>query len=187
MAKFNAVLKGTRAREPVTFTTLTGQEIGCDLRILVGEDFDHILADAAKRTKELGGEADENDPQYGYQIDVFTAARACTDPESPLDKPEPFFASAAELRENLDPDRIRLIAAQHRVFQDRVAPRPAGLSAEDFMRVIIELDSTGEGEDHPFVTWRPRVQLSFVRILAKQWLSSLTPKSPPGTSEDAPH
>jgi hypothetical protein len=186
MAKFSAIAKGTRARESVTFTTLDGQEVRCDLRILVGADDEAILAAATKRTKDNGGETIDGDPQFAFQIDAQTVACACTDPESPPEKPEPFFANATELLENLDRDRIQLLAAQQRVFQDSVAPRSSGLSPEEYMRVIIELDSTPEGDTHPFVTWRPRLQLTLVRTLAKQLLISLTHKSPSSSSEELP-
>ncbi len=186
MAKFSAIAKGIRAREPVTFTTLDGREIGCDLRILVGADDEAILAEATKRTKDNGGQTVDGDPQFAFQLDVQAVARACTDPESPPEKPEQFFANATEVLENLDRDRIQLLAAQQRLFQDRVAPRSAGLSPEDYMRTIIELDSTPEGADHPFVTWRPRLQLTLVRTLAKQLVISLTHKSLSGSSEELP-
>lgn len=187
--KLAQIAKGTRAREPLTFTLLDGQEAACDLRVLSGDDDDKILAAASAHAKKLGGEAKDGDPIFAHALNCEIVALACVDNESSVDKPEPFFASADEVRGALDRDRILLIAEQQRALQDKTSPLKKSLTKEEFFLTVTQLAAVEEGDELPFSKWGRSLLESFTHSMASQYAAlalARLPSSPtPSETPDA--
>lgn len=176
--KLAQIAKGTRAREPLTFTLLDGQTAACDLRVLSGEDDDRILAAAVEHAKKLGGEAKDGDPIFAHALNCETVAVACVDNESPVDKPEPFFASADEVRSALDRDRIIIIAEKQRALQSKTSPLRKELSKEEYFLTITQLAAAEEGDELPFSNWGRSLLESFTHSMASQFAALAMARSP---------
>ncbi len=190
MAKFSGlplVAQGRRARmRGVECTTLDGTPFVVDLRLLSGEEEEAASAAACAKSRELGGTAKDDDLAYQFAFAVEVATRAAVDPESPDDAPERFFSSAAEVRGNLDRERIILLAELQRRFQESVSPRKsAALSDEDFIALVATTAAAEEGEELPFEKLPQRTLRSFVRRMALQLSISAMPRSPTSSGDAA--
>src|ERR1043165_2111243 len=111
MAKFAPIAKGRKARKTVSFPDLDGEVQKLDLRVLVADDYAEIDAAAGRYAREQGAEAKQGDGVYDFARYRETVLRACVDTESSVDKPEPFFESMAQIRRELDEDRVLYLAA----------------------------------------------------------------------------
>lgn len=187
MAKFSKlpfVARGVKARlKDVRCTTLGGDEFSCDLRVLDAVEEQAIVASACAQSRASGGTAKEDDLVYQYAFAVGVLAAAATDPESPPEAPEAFFADVEELRSNMDRERILLLAEQQRRFQERTSPRKHELSEEEFVAMVAALAASEEGEDLPFETLPRHTLVSSMRRMAL--LLSISPKAKSPTSSGA--
>lgn len=185
MAKLSAIAKGYRARKPVAFTLLDGTEVSCALRPLDGNDH-AALIDAATRSLPAGIKAVDGEPVYEFAKAVETIARGFVDPESPEDKPEPFFDGGAEqVRAHLDRDRIFWLAEQQRAFQSEISPMQSALTADEFFAAIVQIADAEEKDALPFETWQPALRRSFLRTTARLLLASQSDKSASGGTDEA--
>lgn len=187
--KWSQITKGKRARKrAVEFTPLDADEpVKVDLRILDGADRGSILEFAAAYARSRGGEVREGDPLYDFGVDVKTVALGVVDPESPDDRPEPFFASADEVFEALDRDRICTLAHQQKAFQAQVSPFPMDMTPNEYGEAIAEIAYAEEGgPDSPFARWQkwpPDFQWRFQRFTAQRLVTSLSLNSTTSSSD----
>lgn len=166
MAKFRDLEKGATARKPVTFMTLTGKEAKAEFRIMSGADYEETVAAATARMRNVAGTHDEI--MLAFALDCETVARALIDPDSPPDKPEPFFENADEVRNALDRDRIFLLASEHRGFQESTSPLVREQTVEEFWKSVIEHSEAKPDAELPFEDWPRPTQRVFVRTMAAQ-------------------
>lgn len=179
MATFSDIAEGFAARKRgVRFTSLTGKECVCDLRVVTGIDDDAILERAAKRASALGQATQRGNPTYDFACACELVALAAIDPDSAEDAPRPFFdKGVAQVRERLDRDRINFLAEQQAQFQATVCPLKRELTEGEYWRAVSELASLKDGDADPFVQWAPSLRLSFTRTMAAQLTASLLFKS----------
>jgi hypothetical protein len=170
MARFTDIEKGKRARlRAVECTTLAGVPFTLDLTILVGNEEEQAVGRAQRRAKEIGISDSENDINFQFAYD----------PESPDDKPVPFFDNAQQIRDNLDRERVLYLAEMQRAYQERISPRTKSLSMEQYYAAVVKLLTKEEGasEDHPFWGWPRTTQESFLLTLAREAVNSQALKS----------
>lgn len=185
MAKLSQIAKGTRARKELSFALLDGTEVTAAIRPLDGDDHADILA-AATASMPSGVEAKEGVPAFDFAIAGETLARAFIDPESPHEKPEPFFDEGVQqVRARLDRDRIFWLLEQQKAFQASLSPLKQALSPDEFFAAIVQIAESEEGQDTlPFATWAPDLRVSFIRTLASLLLSSQMDRSSTGSGEE---
>lgn len=177
MAKYSSIEQGNLARKRIKFHTLHGKEVEADMRPMSGADYEDVVAAAAARAILKGGKAVDGDAVYGFALDCETVARAFVDPDSPLDKPEPFFEDADAVRKALDRDRIFTLAAEHRAFQDSASPLVRDMTVEQFWEYVVQHAEVPDGE-LPFETWPLYTQRAFVRTTCSRlYLSQLAKSS----------
>ncbi len=192
MAKFTQIEQGTRARlRGVACSTLTGVEFTLDLCVLRGEDEEQAIGAAQRRAKEIGIADSENDINFQFACGVELILRAAVDPESPIDRPEPFFDSAVQIRTSLDRERILYLSEMQREFQERISPRQKTLTQGEYYAHVATLaakEEEGAGaSDHPFWKWPRSTQETFLLTMAGQLANSLPLKSVFGSAEDTAH
>jgi hypothetical protein len=184
MAKFRDIAKGSRARRPFAFTLPGGTEVACALVGIFGESEGKVLAGARQYAVDHGlPEPMNGDPLYEFGIWVHTLLHGIVDPNSPEDRPEPFFGSVAEIldeKDGLDRERIALLFEAQQAFQDELSPRPKSMSLAEFSVQVIAHGLAGEEEELPFERWRPVLRRSFVRNICNLLSSSLDPSSSTG-------
>lgn len=173
--KWSSLVRGRRARKRgVKLQPLDATEpLLVDFRVLDGVDHSDVVAFAADFARSRGSVAKDGETAYEFGKAVKTLHLAVTDPESSDDKPEPFFASTAEVLEALDADRIMALAFQHKFFQDTTSPMAHSLTDDDFARLVVSIAAAEEGDEDPFEMLRPALLKDFVRSLASRLLLSL--------------
>lgn len=173
----NQVLKGFSARKRgVAFTTLHGIECECDLGLLTAEHDDEILEAATARTKLKNGSPKHGDPIFDFACAVERVSRACLDPESPVDAPARFFASADEVRANLDRERINYLAAHQDVLQSSVSPRKANLTDDEWLSITLKLATSEADEASPLDDMPSSTLRIYTRSLAERCVILATSK-----------
>jgi hypothetical protein len=181
LAKFSQLAKGRAARcKGVAFSALDCTECVVDLAIVTGDDDDDILEAAAKHAVSKEADAVRGNPVYDFACDVELVFRACLDPDSPEDKPERFFESAADVRKHLDRDRIAYLAARQHEHQERLSPLRHEMSAAEYTKKIFEIVASSEGDDGPFRDIAQSLLRSFTRRLVSQNVYLQTCKSDSG-------
>ena len=177
MAKFSDIAKGGLARKRIKFHTLHGAEVEADMRPMSGADYEDVVAAATARAILKGVKPAPGDAVYEFALDCETVARAFVDPDSPLDKPEPFFDNADAVRGALDRDRIFILAREHRSFQDSTSPLVRDMSVEEFWEYVVQHAEVADG-DLPFETWPLYTQRAFIRTTCSRlYLSQLAKSS----------
>jgi hypothetical protein len=151
------------------------------LVVLTGDEDDEVLAQARAHAITRGlSDPKPGDPIFDLSVMVHTLRIGCVDPDSPVDSPVPFFASAEQIRKNLSRDQIVHLHAQHEHWQDECSPRAKKFESENhFLGWVIQTAESESPSDFfdllgPALLWRS------VRTLAKQHLSLLTDRSPAG-------
>lgn len=184
--KFSAIAKGMKARKRgVECTTLDGTAFTCDQRVLNAEEEARCLAAACKGARDAGGEPVETDLNYQLAFAAHVVALGCVDPDSPDDAPVAYFdGGVSQVRENLDRDRILLLAETHRRFQEQASPTPHELSTEQFVAMVVACAAAEEGEDLPLDRLPRFTRSSFVRSLARMHVILQTDKSSTSSGED---
>ena len=171
MAKMRDFARGKRARKVVPATMHDGTVIpgGIALVPLLTDDEADVVGLATAWAEGKGSKAAKpGDPLFERGLQVFTILRSCMDPDSPELAPEPFFASAEEIGQTLDPDRVTLLYFQQRAFQDKMAPPGKDMEPYDFVRMIWSLASEEEDPtDIPFDYLPRAAQRSFLRTAAR--------------------
>ncbi len=199
MAKIKDILVKPTRRKPVRVTALDGETIlPFELRILPGEDTAAIEDRALASVKGAGGADPKPDnATYKRALMVETILVAATDADSPLDKPEPFFSTAAEVRHFLDDARIAHVYQEQRAYQSEFAPVPEKLDFEDFIQLTwaaTKEAQKGGDPERPFVGLPYRKLTSFCAnaastltapTLPQLLFGSLTPPGQDGTSDSS--
>lgn len=186
MPKFSAIVEGDRARERgIECTTLGGTPFTVDLRLLDGAEEDAVIKYATAQCKEAGVDAVETSLIWQYHCAIYEVFLACVDPDSPLDSPVQFFDTVAQVRKNLDRERILLLGETQRRFQTRSSPRVHELSEAKITETIMAAAAVEEGGVLPFERW-PRLTLeSFTRSTCVRLCASLMAKSGTGSGTAA--
>jgi hypothetical protein len=207
MASFSQITKGTRARKTVALPMGNGpafrpeMEEGGAVRFSPAGDFIPVdlrplspgeLADALSKARARAialGVVDPSDGNHIYDLAEmeYTLAMACVDHDSPADAPRPFFDGGVEqIRSSaeLGRDRLAFLFEQFQLFQDECSPTIAKVSAAEFMGSIAML--AGDEGASFFWSMGPTLRASCTLFLARQWLTSPSPRSPSSpTSEPA--
>lgn len=189
MAKFASIEEGARARKPVTLPLLgstydveKAEWVGAKVELAVcalgpGEDIE-ILRQAREYAASRGvAKPEAGEPIYDYAVKLHTLVASCLDVDSPLEKPEPFFGSVAEITKSkvICQDQVNYLYEVQREHQDTVAPRPGSMSHGEFMAAVVHVAG---GDLDFFGAMRPSMQWSFTRTLAALYISSQAHKSP---------
>lgn len=185
MAKFSALIKGTRARKRgVECTTLDGSPFVCDLRVINAEEEFQCVSAGCNAAREAGGVPNESDLSYQFAFATQVIALAAIDSESSEESPTSFFDGGVEqVKKYLDRERILLLANIHRLFQEQVSPRVHHLSPDAYIAKIAEVATTEEGARLPFEDWPRSTLESFAHSTCVQLWISLMPKSPTSSGD----
>lgn len=182
MPRFSSIAKGNAARKRgVTFSTLTGAEAACDLRLLTGADDEEILAAAIAATRKAGGQPVEGDLVFDFARACEVVARAAVDSESTDEAPVAYFDSVQQVKENLDRERILLLFETQMTFQEDTSPRLGKMELDEFVQHLYEHALVPEGAELPFERWQPALRRSWVRSLVDLLLTLDAPKSLSGS------
>lgn len=188
MSKFSAITRGIRAIDRVKLTMPDGQDLDIGVRALTGRELGEVLANA--RTYAIANgikEPKDNDRLYELGQMAHTLALACIDPDSAEATVQvSFFASAEEILDGLDPDRIVFLYEQQQAWQDKCSPRASALGQGDFFAKVLECAGWKDGEPDPLALWRPTLRVSFTHTLAVQFLNCLTDKSTTSSGSGGP-
>lgn len=188
MAKFSAILRGTRAEcECELPASAGGESQRFGVRPLNGLEEAEALRLARSDATEAGvSDPKPGDPVYDLALMVHTLAIGCVDIDSAKDARAPFFGGgAAEIRRHLSREEIVYLYAQHQAWQDEAAPTALRLTSEEMLVGVATMG--GESDEDAarfFLRLRPGMQLSFTRFTARLAWSSLVPKSPPTSSAE---
>jgi hypothetical protein len=201
MPRFADIARGTRATKTISLP-LPGveQPIAVLVRPLNGLELGRTVAQARayaiaeiEKARPQGDtrpipEPKEGDRLFDLGSMVATLLLACLDPASPPGASTPgvpFFASADEILSELDVERIVLLYEEQQLFQDECAPRPARMSGEAFIALVVGESALEEdAAEGPFSRLRRTLQGISFRTLARLYVTSQWPRSP-GTSTAA--
>jgi hypothetical protein len=155
MARFMEIAKGTRSRHIVALDIASGESVSVAVRVLLDTELEEIDACARAYAKAQGVE----DPRpgaaaYDLVADRYTILLGCLDPESPEDNPVPFFSDVEEIREGLDREQTRNLAAAQRAWQERCSP--SGASAGDPYVAKVTEEAAGD-RPCPFLAYAARM------------------------------
>lgn len=181
MAKIRDLIIKPSKRKPCQVTALDGETIlSFDLRLLRGDETVTIERDARAFAVANGvTEAKQEDVLYLRGRMVGTLLAACSDNESPAEKPEAYFADAAEIRRFLDDARIAYIYQEQVAFQTEHAPSPGVLPYDDFIKLVWasrEENEKGGDPERPFVGLPYRKVTSFAAIAASALMTPMLPQ-----------
>jgi hypothetical protein len=182
MSRFAAIARGTRALKRVPFT-IWETTVEVALRPLNAMEEGEAFAGA--RAYAVGKGVPDPKPGerlYDLGLMVETLARGCVDADAPT---APFFASAVEILEHLDTDRIALLFEQHQAWQDECAPRPKEMGGEEFLALVLRAaEDESNGAESPFSTLQPVLRASSERTLARLYVNLLQHRSRSGLPAD---
>ena len=158
MAKFVSyidVAKGVQARKVVHLRTIgmpsTAEAIPVALVPLLFDTDSDALEYACEYAKKRKVENPKpGDPLYERGLMLYTVLLACIDVDSPLDKPEPFFANEQEITKHLDPDRVSVLFHQQRAGQSMISPLPKTLDPGTYIAILASQMRAPEVADLPF-------------------------------------
>lgn len=153
------------------------------LRVLTGAEAAEVLSRAAAFARSKGvTEPKDGEPLYELGRMVHTILLGVVDADSPPTDVTPFFASAEEIltSEHLGRDGIIYLAEQHEQWQEHCSPQMARIAPDEMLGLVVQLAGDRDGDF--FVKLRPATRLILSRTLAGLWLSSLTDKSPSGST-----
>ena len=171
MPRLKDILIKPQRRHPCKVTALDGETaLPFELRLLNGEESSLIEDKARAAAKAAGIESPK--PEDGPYLRVRmaeTGLAAATDSDSPIDKPEPFFANLAEVRRHLDDARIAYVYQEQRAFQSKFAPVPETASFDEFIQLTwasVQEAQKGGDPERPFVGLPYRKLTSFAMSAA---------------------
>lgn len=168
--KFSQITKATPPRlRGIKCTTVYGSTFELDIGLMSGAQEEIAMGNAQRRAAKLatGGETELN---FEMALAVEEILAAGIDPESPDDRPEPFFASAEEILTHLDRERIAYLAETQRAFQDEISPRTKVLSPEAYTQAVTDFALREDCSDHAFFAWPRVTQAAFLRQLAADFV-----------------
>lgn len=183
MSKLSDIVKGRKARKTVPFPGTIAPaegapEVVLDLVVLAGDEEADVFERARAYAKSKGVDAPKSgDPEYDLGIMVHTLLRACLDHDSPVEAPAPFFASAEQILEHLDRERIIYLHTLQQVWQSEISPSGAKALTED--RIWEFIVEAAEQED-PLRFFEKLPPASLGRLLhftARRLLTALRSKS----------
>ncbi len=170
--KFAQVELGKKARRRVSWSTLEGQVVECDVRIVTGAEDQQIMASAMAHVEAVAGEknAKAGNPIYEFEVAVQGVALFSVDTENPEEK---FFASPTEVREKLERDRINYIYDQQQEFQHSLSPLQREMSRNEWAEMVARVAQQAEGDPDPLGTCALSLRRSYDRTTALELLTLL--------------
>lgn len=171
MAKFVSyidVAKGVQARKVVDLRTIgmasTAESIKVALVPLLFDTDAEALEMAREYAKRHKVEDPKpGDPLYERGLMLYTVLLACVDVDSPLDKPEPFFADEKEITKYLDPDRVSVLFHQQRAWQSLISPLPKTMDPGTYIAILASQMRAPEVADIPFDALPLAMRRSFMQ------------------------
>lgn len=196
MGKIRDLILKPARRRPCEVTALDGETLlRFDLRLLTGDESVTVEKDARAFAKANGVEkVDGSDGLYLRGLMVSTLLLACTDNDSPITAPEPYFDNAVQVRKLLDDARIAHVYEKQRGFQSEFSPTPDKCSYDEFVALVWktrEEARTGGDPERPFVGLPYRKLTDFAQnaalvlttpTLPELLFGSPTPPPSPGDS-----
>jgi hypothetical protein len=183
MGKFHQIANGARATKRVSVpygSDDDGGEIVCLVRPLKGHELASALENARAFAKSRGLEEPKPGAQlYELGLWVHTILLGCRCEE---DTEAPYFDSAEQILEHLDPDRIALLYEHQQRWQDECSPRQHQLSEVEYVASVLEMANAGDEAELPFERWAPALRGSWVRTSARLLASLDVLKSPYGSA-----
>lgn len=191
LASFQDILRGKKARRTVPFPGVIGTElpdgaaaptIVLDLVVLDGIQEAQALAGARAFAKSKGVDAPkEGEPEYDLGLMVHTLLASCLDHDSPTGAPAPFFASAEQILQHLDRERISYLYTLQQVWQDELSPVRKTLDEGEVLGFVLR---AAEAEDPGrfFEELQPAMLARLLHSTAKQLVTLLRIRSLPGSS-----
>jgi hypothetical protein len=186
--KFADIVKGSSAHRVIDFPLMgiPGERstVQVKVRALPGDDCAEVLRLTRERTKTEGGKPEAGDPLYELYLRVFTIWLGCIDPDhaEPDSEGARFFAGPDEILSSdaIGRDGIWFLYECQESWQDYVSPNLTEMGEQEFFRRVIEVADSND----PLVCagWRPAIQWSFMRSMARQLLTVLQHKSLSGQS-----
>lgn len=187
MAKFGDIKKGTLARRVVELPLVGGGVTTVAVVPLMPETEAEILRDAKAYAKAYGVEdPKDGDPHYALGIQIHTIAKACVDPDSPENAPEPFFeggvSQITDRTHGLIRQQIALLYEAQCAWQDELSPGPKGRDPGLYFAVLMQAREAPDPATLPFFSWPRARQADLLRFTADLLSSLLISKSDGGPS-----
>ena len=177
MSRFSDIAAGPRARKEVSIDLGRAGLQRLSVRALGPDEEQAVLTGALAFAKSAGVDnAGFGDPLYDLGVQLHTIALAYVDPDSPADKPVPYFAGVEEIRKSdlLTRDHLAFLYEAQLLHQDEVSPYDREANAGEVMSWAAEV---AKGNQGPFVSMRPATRWNFTRTLAIRCIASLVAKS----------
>lgn len=166
---FSVIAKGTKAIRRVGFTTISGVEATCGVRVLLDVHDDAIETAARAAAVARGADPKPGDVIYDRWVRLFTLLYACvsvpdTESEPIADDPPLFFDGGIEqIQTHLDRERIAYLFALQEQWQALVSPRPRNMTRDEYAAHVFRMAMAEVGDDElPFWHWHPALLESFV-------------------------
>jgi hypothetical protein len=191
LADLTDILKGKKARRTIPFPGVvrtelpqgeTAPTVVLDVVVLDGHQEAAALAGARAFAKGKGVDAPkEGEPEYELGLMVHTLLLACLDHESPPGAPAPFFASADQILQHLDRERISYLYTLQQVWQDELSPARKSLDEGEVLGFVLR---AADAEDplRFFEELQPAMLARLLHSTAKQLVTLLRIRSQLGSS-----
>jgi hypothetical protein len=184
--KFAIALQGKRAERKLSFPVPsndgTMKPLACVCVPLTSTEESEALEYAMAFSRRKGVEAPKvTDPLYdlGYMAKIVSIAVRDPDAGVPGERP-PTFSDVEEVH-SLTRETVTYLYTIVSAWCDECSPLRRTLSDSAIYAGMRALASEGDDGARFFDGLGPALQRNFMRILARQLLSFLEPKSPPGT------
>jgi len=168
MPKFSDVTAGTYARRTIELD-INGRREKIDLRILTPDEEASVISGATAYAKEYGAEKMQpGEGLFDLGLWIHTAAVACIDNESSIDRPEPYFNGGPEqIRRSklITRSHLAYIYENQEAWQTECSPYERVMDDAALMARIAPI---AEGDIRPFVALPPFMRWLFTRGVAKQ-------------------
>lgn len=179
MSRFCDVLKGTRAIKRVE-VPYGDDAIICGIRALSADEEAEAHAVALAYAAEKGVKsATTEDPAYLIGLRSAVLFRSCVDVDSESAR---YFDSEAQIRGEIDPDRIALIYEQQEQWQAHASPRASKMSGEEWTQGVVACAQGVDEAERFFTRLAPVLRASFLHTTASQLWISLLDKSAFGST-----
>lgn len=188
--KFSQAVRGKRAEKLVEvpgLRTPAGEPVRCAMRPLTGAEESAVAEGARAHAASKGNpNAGSGNELYNIGRMAHTLAIGCLDPESPIERREPFFdGGAAQVLAELHIEAITFLWEHFELWQDECSPFEYKLTDEQLFARAQEVAAPG-GETS-FISMSPSMRWLFTHSMARLLSSSLAHKSSSGSpSESAP-
>lgn len=181
MARLRDMAKGDLAYCPKSLPLLDGQKLDIAISILpFGEEGRALAAAREYAIKQGVADPKKGEPLYERAIALQTIFLSCFDPDQ-LPNRVRTFESIKEIEDVLDHDRVAMVFQWQRSWQKAIAPSPKGMTASDYIKMVVQTAEAEEEEEVPLFSLPPKQQAALWRFTCALSLSLLQLRSPSGS------